>query len=91
MSAKYPILLVHGIMLKDFGRFKAFGKIEKTLRSQGYTVYTSDADALAASKETPLNSRRNSEIVDFMAKKTKKEKIYGFYLELCRDLADRGF
>ena len=44
MSTKYPIILVHGIMLKDFGRFKAFGRIEKLLREAGYTVYTSDAD-----------------------------------------------
>ncbi len=44
MATKYPIILVHGIMLKDFGRFKAFGRIEENLKAQGYTVYTSDAD-----------------------------------------------
>ena len=33
----------------------------------------------------------HSEIVDFMVKKSKKEKIYAFYLELCADLAQRGY
>jgi triacylglycerol lipase len=33
----------------------------------------------------------HSEIVDFMVKKSKKEKIYAFYLELCEDLARRGY
>lgn len=32
----------------------------------------------------------HSEIVDFMTRKKKKEKIYGFYLSLCKDLAERG-
>ena len=36
------------------------------------------------------HSISHSEIVDFMASKRKKEKIYAFYLELCKDLADRG-
>ena len=44
MSTAYPIILVHGIALKDVGRFKAFGKIESLLRSHGYTVYTSATD-----------------------------------------------
>lgn len=43
---KYPIVLVHGIILKDFWHFKAFGKIERILRSEGYRVYTADHDGL---------------------------------------------
>lgn len=43
---KYPIILVHGIMLKDIWHFKAFGKIEKILKSKGYHVYTSPHDGL---------------------------------------------
>ncbi len=43
---KYPIILAHGIMLKDILHFKAFGKIEKILREAGYTVYTSDHDGM---------------------------------------------
>ena len=41
---KYPIILVHGIILKDFWHFKAFGKIEKILKNEGYHVYTADHD-----------------------------------------------
>lgn len=33
----------------------------------------------------------HSEIVDFMVKKSKKEKIYAFYLSLCEELAERGY
>ena len=43
---KYPIVLVHGILLKDVLHFKAFGKIEKMLKAQGYCVYTADHDGL---------------------------------------------
>lgn len=42
---RYPIVLVHGIALKDFLMFKAFGKIEKLLRELGYTVSTADTDS----------------------------------------------
>lgn len=48
MATKYPIILVHGIALKDHGRFKAFGRIEKRLREQGYTVCTSATDGFGA-------------------------------------------
>ncbi len=43
---KYPIILIHGIMLKDVLHFKAFGRIEKMLKLQGYRVYTSPHDGL---------------------------------------------
>lgn len=43
-ASKYPFVLAHGIMLKDIKFFKAFGRIEKTLKKQGYKVYTSATD-----------------------------------------------
>ena len=33
----------------------------------------------------------HSEIVDFMVKKSKREKIYDFYISLCKDLEERGY
>lgn len=33
----------------------------------------------------------HSEIVDFMARRKKKEKIYAFYRQLCSDLSQKGF
>lgn len=44
MKSKYPIILVHGIIVKDFKFFKAFGKIEKSLKEKGYYVETSKTD-----------------------------------------------
>ncbi|MDE7330012.1 MAG: hypothetical protein K2N30_02790 [Clostridia bacterium] len=44
MKTRYPVVLVHGIMLKDVKFFKAFGRIEKTLKSLGYCVYTANTD-----------------------------------------------
>ena len=34
MSCKYPIILAHGIILKDIKFFKAFGRIEKILKNK---------------------------------------------------------
>lgn len=44
MKTKYPIILAHGIILKDFKYFKAFGRIEKILKAEGCSVYTSKTD-----------------------------------------------
>ncbi len=44
MQTKYPILLVHGIILKDSRIFRSFGKISKRLRDEGYTVYVGRHD-----------------------------------------------
>ena len=44
MQTKYPILLVHGIALKEGRFFKSFGRIGKTLREAGYIVYASKTD-----------------------------------------------
>ena len=33
----------------------------------------------------------HSQIVDFMAKKSQKEKIYGFYKKVCNEIAELGF
>lgn len=41
---RYPVVLAHGIMLKDVKFFKAFGRIEKKLKSHGYKVYTAKTD-----------------------------------------------
>lgn len=43
-GCKYPVVLVHGIVLKDFMFFKAFGRIEKKLRRAGHTVSTAKTD-----------------------------------------------
>lgn len=54
MKTKYPIILVHGIMIKDFKRFKAFGKIEKILKEQGFSVYSSKTDGFGTIENNAL-------------------------------------
>lgn len=44
MKSKYPFILVHGVMLKDFKYLRAFGRIEKKLNEAGYKVYTARTD-----------------------------------------------
>lgn len=41
---RYPVILVHGIVLKDIKFFKAFGRIEKKLASEVYLVSTARTD-----------------------------------------------
>jgi triacylglycerol lipase len=41
---KYPIILVHGIALRETKLIRAFGKIEHTLKEAGYDVYTASTD-----------------------------------------------
>ena len=45
---KYPVILVHGIVIKDFLFIKAFGKIEKILKKEGYLVFTSKTDGFGS-------------------------------------------
>ena len=39
VKTKYPIVLVHGIALKDTKFLKSFGEIDRILKIQGYKVY----------------------------------------------------
>ncbi len=72
MSTRYPILLIHGIMLKDFLSFQAFGAIEQILRNEGYTVFVSQIDGFGTSRTNSVQLRY--EILDILAK-TGAEKI----------------
>ncbi len=50
MATKYPIVLVHGIALKDFLFLKAFGRIEAILKEAGHEVYTSQIDSFGTTE-----------------------------------------
>ncbi len=66
MATKYPIVLVHGIALKDFLFLKAFGRIEKMLKAEGYEVYTSHIDSFGT---TDTNSEQlHREITEILEK-----------------------
>ena len=47
-STKYPVVLVHGMMVKDFPFWPAFRGITDFLRKQNVTVYVSNQDGLGA-------------------------------------------
>ena len=48
MATKYPLILVHGIMLKDWKFVKAFGNIQNILTEQGYIVSTAPTDGFGS-------------------------------------------
>ena len=48
MNTRYPIVLVHGLAMKDTFFMKSFGRIDRILRIQGYTVYKSGVDAVGS-------------------------------------------
>lgn len=56
---KYPIILVHGIILKDIAFFKAFGRIEKILKRQGYKVYTAKTDGFGTIENNAEQLKRH--------------------------------
>ena len=45
METKYPIVFVHGIAIKDIWFVKAFGRIDKHLKEEGYKIYKSKVDS----------------------------------------------
>lgn len=71
-TMKHPIILVHGIMLKDFWHFKAFGKIESILSSEGYSVFTADHDGLGSIEN---NAEQLKAYVLKILEKTASDKV----------------
>ena len=47
-KTRYPIVLVHGMMVKDFRFWRAFRGIANYLRAQGVTVYVTNQDGVGA-------------------------------------------
>ena len=54
MKTKYPIILVHGIALKDFKFLKSFGEIDRILKIQGYIVYKANIDGFGSVESNAL-------------------------------------
>ena len=72
MKTKYPIILVHGLCMKDILFIKSFGKIDKILKDEGCEVYKSKVDGFG-SIETNASILKDEilKIID----KTKCEKV----------------
>lgn len=69
---KYPIILVHGIALKDSKVFRSFGKIDRKLREQGYCVYVSTQDGFGT---TANNAQQLKEQIECILQKENVEKV----------------
>lgn len=48
MQTRYPILLVHGLAMKDVLFVRAFGSIDRILRKEGYQVAVSRVDSFGS-------------------------------------------
>ena len=72
MASKYPIVLAHGVAIKDFGLFRAFGKIEKNLKKQGYRVYSAKTDGFG---RTENNARQLKAFVLEVLEREGAEKV----------------
>lgn len=72
MKTKYPILLVHGIILKDTFFFKSFGKIPKVLREEGLCVYCSTNDGVGTIE---TNAKQLKKQIKKILQKEKNDKI----------------
>ncbi len=71
-KTKYPIVLVHGMMAKDFPFYPAFRVITDFLRAQGVTVYVTNQDGVG---NISNNARQiKSEILNIL-KAEKCEKV----------------
>ena len=93
---KYPIILVHGIAIRESKIIKAFGKIEESLISAGHDTYTSEHDAFgsiennaAQLKETILDilSRTGAEKINIIAH--SKGGLDAKYMITNLDMADK--
>lgn len=69
---KYPIILVHGIALKETKFIRAFGKIEYTLKEAGYDVYTAGTDGFGTIES---NAEQLKEIILGVLDSTGAEKV----------------
>lgn len=72
MKTKYPIVLVHGLAMKDTFFMKSFGRIDRILRIQGHTVYKSGVDAVG-SVET--NAAQLKSEIETIVTETGAEKV----------------
>lgn len=71
-STKYPVVLVHGMMVKDFSLWPAFRGITDFLRKQNVTVYVSHQDGLGTIAH---NAAQLKEEIEAILKKECCDKV----------------
>ena len=72
MNTRYPIVLVHGLAMRDTFFMKSWGRIDRILRIQGHTVYKSRVDAFGSVETNAAQLRE--EILDIL-RETGAEKV----------------
>lgn len=72
MQTKYPIVLVHGLGMRDTFFMRSFGKIDRILRIQGYQVLVSQVDAMGGIEKNAAQLK--AEILRYL-KETGAEKV----------------
>ena len=68
-NTQYPIVLVHGMVLKDFRLFRAFRKIRDNLKKEGIKVYVTNQDGIGSIENNALQLKE--EILEIL----KKENV----------------
>ena len=48
LMTKYPVVLVHGMLVKDFKLYKSFRKIRKHLKENNIKVYVTNQDGVGS-------------------------------------------
>ncbi len=72
MKTRYPIVLVHGLGMKDTFFMKSWGWIDRILRVQGYTVFKSNVDGFGTIEG---NASQLREEIDHILRETGAEKV----------------
>jgi hypothetical protein len=67
---KYPIVLVHGIAIKEKKYLRAFGWIAEKMRDEGYEVYIANTDAFGTIENNAMQLR--SMFSGFLRKREQK-------------------
>ena len=95
MVTKYPVVLVHGMMAKDFPFWHAFRGISDFLEKQNVTVYVTNQDGIGAI--TTNAQQLKAEILDILQKENcekvniiahSKGGVDSRYMISCLDMAE---
>lgn len=71
-NTKYPIVLVHGMVLKDFKLFRAFRKIKDNLLEENIKVYVTNQDGVGSIEN---NAKQLKEEILEILKKENVDKV----------------
>ncbi|MBQ7455561.1 MAG: hypothetical protein IJS53_03885 [Clostridia bacterium] len=72
MKTRYPIVLVHGLGMKDTFFMRSFGRIDRLLRVQGYEVYKSRVDGMGTVAGNAAQLKRE---IDEILRRAHAEKV----------------